>query len=544
MAILTAPAENGGRGNTGNLGRPTLLQGSQAGSPRAVKALSSTGSQPFRAVKQTDADKRIAFVTVPLKGHMRVAVELAADMSRRGYAVDLLISAPGVTAELRSMELECPGLKLHAITEGHDLITEIDWARVASSTGRLGGSTLALMQEIVRVSDGTRENTELLRAMLATLARLRPSLIVLDHAMKLVQLWAEGREIPTVVMHTPYFLTGTPTGCARMSDEQARELGSFMREHDPLGKMDTAREELGIAAGPKVTMGEGAHGQRPGEGFAPHTLVFCEPELLNEPSVPPRVHVVGPCLQDAGSGIEGDLAEWLQDAQARRERVLYVALGTLSNGFLTAAAVGTLLDAFAELGQGWRVLWSLPEAQRPLLGQCGRRWHSQRLRVQLRVEAFVPQRAVLAHPAVRLFLTHGGQTSVNEGLAAGLPLLCMPLFCDQYEMAEALERHGLGLVFHKDELLAGRHARLAELLVQAVEEPRFRQTARRHAQLMRLRGGCRRAAGVFESILHAGVDFQELWQGAAAHPRPAAGRAPRGALGCLQGITRLCTGRQ
>jgi len=540
MTVLTSPAEKRACGNTGSACRPTLLQGSQAGSPRAAKALSPTGALAFRAAGQIDDDKRIAFVTVPLKGHMRVAVELAADMARRGYAVDLLISAAGVTGELRALEHECPGLTLHVITEGHDLITKVDWARIASSTGRLGGSTLALMQEFVRACDGMPEYVVLMRAMLATLARLRPGLIVLDHALKLVQLWAEGREIPTVVMHTPYFLTGAPTGCAFMDPDQSRKLGKFMKEQDPLGKLDSGRQELGIAEGPKVTMGEGADGQRPGEGFAPHTLVFCEPELLNEPSVPPRVHVVGPCLSEAGHSLDGDLAEWLQDAEEQRERVLYVALGTLSNGFLTAAAVGTLLDAFDGIGEDWRVLWSLPEAQQPLLGQSGRSWDAQRLRV----EAFVPQRAVLAHPAVQLFLTHGGQTSVNEGLAAGLPLLCMPLFCDQYEMAEALDRHGLGLVFHKDELLAGRHARLAELLVQAVEEPRFRQTARRHAQLMRLRGGCRRAAEVLESILHVGVDFQELWRGADAAPQITAARGTRGVLGCLQGVARLCAGRQ
>merc|ERR1712048_1072338 len=115
------------------------------------------------------------------------------------------------------------------------------------------------------------------------------------------------------------------------------------------------------------------------------------------------------------------------------------------------------------LGDRWRVLWSLPEAQQKLLAASGRTYDSSKVRI----ESFVRQRAVLAHPAVRLFLTHGGQSSANEGLAAGLPLVCMPLFCDQYEVAEAVQRHGVGLVFHKDELASGNVAQLQALLLRA-----------------------------------------------------------------------------
>jgi len=274
---------------------------------------------------------------------------------------------------------------------------------------------------------------------------------------------------------------------------------------------------------------------RAAEGFSPHTMVFCEPELLYSNSVPARVHVVGPCLPAAeGAVADEHLLPWLEDASRQNQRVLYVALGTLANGFLTAAAVGTLLDAFNSLGAGWRVLWSLPKAQQVLIEESGR----QRNPEWVRIETYICQRGVLAHPAVGLFLTHGGQSSVNEGLSAGLPLLRMPLFCDQYEMAQAVFSHGLGLVFHKDELLAGGNERLANLVLQVAEEPRFRETARRHAQLMRLRNGCGRAAEVVESIVHAGTGYQELWQGPPVTP-PASGRFG----GCFAGIASLFSRR-
>jgi len=137
---------------------------------------------------------------------------------------------------------------------------------------------------------------------------------------------------------------------------------------------------------------------------------------------------------------------------------------------------------------------------------------------RLRLETFVRQRAVLSHPAVKLSLTHGGQSSANEGIAAALPLVCMPLFCDQYEVAEAVQRHGLGLVFHKDELAAGNVAQISQVILRAAEENCFRRTAHRYAHLMRLRKGCGRAGEVLESIVWAGADYQELWCGQCSAP--------------------------
>jgi len=198
---------------------------------------------------------------------------------------------------------------------------------------------------------------------------------------------------------------------------------------------------------------------------------------------------------------------WLDSALHHDEKVVYVSFGTLANGFLTPLAVSVLIKCFSALAQAgnWRILWSLPEEQQLLLNKEDMRSH-------LRVESFVRQRAVLSHPAVKVFLTHGGQSSVNEGLAAGLPLVCMPLFCDQYECAESVERHGLGLVFHKDELLDGKAAELQAMLESVSSHSQFGLMAKRHASLMRIRGGGRRAGDVIESIVHVGADYQELWK--------------------------------
>merc|ERR1719469_713049 len=364
------------------------------------------------------------------------------------------------------------------------------------------------------------------RAMKQILEQLRPDVILFDHSFNLLQEWAEGENIPTVILHTPYFMTGKPQGCARMSFWDKSRVSRTIKRTKPFWFNDDAKKALGIVdIGSSGKAPEGAAGVRSAAGNCPHTMIFCEPELLNSATVPARAHAVGPCFApDQGITADARLVPWLEDASQQKQRVLYVALGTLANGFLTAEAVGTLLNCFTDLGANWRVLWRLPAAQQELLVMSGRQYDTQRIRV----ETFVCQRGVLAHPSVALFLTHGGQSSVNEGLFAGKPLLCMPFFCDQYEVAQAVFQHGLGLVFHKDELLAGHHRRLVELVLQVASQHRFHEIVGRHAQLLRLRAGCDRAAKVVESIVHAGTGYQELWQA-----------SELSSTGCFKGLSSM-----
>ncbi|KAJ8924193.1 hypothetical protein NQ315_006984 [Exocentrus adspersus] len=61
------------------------------------------------------------------------------------------------------------------------------------------------------------------------------------------------------------------------------------------------------------------------------------------------------------------------------------------------------------------------------------------------IRRFLPQNDILAHPNIKLFITHGGGLSTLETAYHGVPVLGIPFFVDQYMLTNAMVEKGLGL---------------------------------------------------------------------------------------------------
>ncbi|KAG5177194.1 hypothetical protein JKP88DRAFT_333412 [Tribonema minus] len=114
------------------------------------------------------------------------------------------------------------------------------------------------------------------------------------------------------------------------------------------------------------------------------------------------------------------------------EAVVYMALGSLV--IPTREQVAELAAALASM-EGMRF------AAQALLPEGWAEKHATRILVL----GWAPQAAILAHPAVRLFVTHGGLNSLYEGLLAGKPLVVMPYFSDQHINAQHAVNVGVGM---------------------------------------------------------------------------------------------------
>lgn len=189
--------------------------------------------------------------------------------------------------------------------------------------------------------------------------------------------------------------------------------------------------------------------------------------------LPDHVHLVGPIFAKAMPVLTESLQNWLDAAQSEGG-VVYIAFGTLVT--IQAWQAQALIEGLTK--PGLHVIWSLPETQRSLLPP---------LPASVRVESFVPQPAVLSHPAVRLFVSHCGMNSILEALYWRTPILALPFFGDQHDNAARLIDVGVARRLHKQqfdaaEVTAKVEALLHDLNVQnAVERisSKFKQTSGR-----------------------------------------------------------------
>lgn len=138
------------------------------------------------------------------------------------------------------------------------------------------------------------------------------------------------------------------------------------------------------------------------------------------------------------------------------------------------------------------------------------------------VHALLPQRAVLRHAAV--CITHCGYNTVLDALAAGVPMLCLPLAFEQPGTAARLARAGVARVASPHAPFAGPLARHLRALR---DDAHHRRRAADFAAIAARTHGAVHAAELIETALKpAGVSAPR--QAAATMARPDAGDA-RGA---------------
>ncbi|XP_071454147.1 UDP-glycosyltransferase UGT5-like [Hetaerina americana] len=153
---------------------------------------------------------------------------------------------------------------------------------------------------------------------------------------------------------------------------------------------------------------------------------------LNEPR--PTV----PCLIEAGGlhikppkELPKDLKTFLDGAG--KDGAIYFSLGSVlkSSGFPKETR-DELITAFSKIKQ--RVLWKW-EGDSPIPGQSK----------NVRLEKWLPQQDLLAHPNVKLFITHGGLLSFQEATSRGVPLIGIPYYGDQAMNMKKVLHHQVGV---------------------------------------------------------------------------------------------------
>jgi glucuronosyltransferase len=116
---------------------------------------------------------------------------------------------------------------------------------------------------------------------------------------------------------------------------------------------------------------------------------------------------------------------------------------------------------------------------------------------------WVAQQHVLAHPAVRIFMTHGRLNSIGEVVYAHVPLIILPGFSDQYFNAAKVKEAKIDHIIDRNtvtsDLIAGKLK-----MVHTNYDEYVRRLLRLH-QLNELEGGrAKQAAKLIEGWLLTG----------------------------------------
>jgi len=203
--------------------------------------------------------------------------------------------------------------------------------------------------------------------------------------------------------------------------------------------------------------------------------------------LPPLIQMVGPLLAAQQEPLPDSLQLWLDQGSEQRD-VVYISIGTLAT--LEAWQARALVEGVSRAGV--RILLALRKNQHSLLPS---------LPDAVRLEEFAPQQGVLAHPAVRAFVSHCGMNSVSESLYRGKPLLCLPIFGDQHYNAARVVDLGAGIRLHKTQFDSTQvHHKTEELLNDA----RFSKSAERMSIILQHTRGRDRAADLVETVLKVG----------------------------------------
>lgn len=208
-----------------------------------------------------------------------------------------------------------------------------------------------------------------------------------------------------------------------------------------------------------------------------------QPEFFDFPrkALPAHFHYTGPWHEPARDS-ESTPFPW---EKLDGRPLVYASLGTMQNRL--QHVFEAILEACADLPL--QVVLSL--------GKEEAQWDGT-VPSNAIVVPFAPQLTLLDRASV--LITHAGLNTVLEGLARGLPMLCIPVTNDQPGVSRRVEWLGAGEVLPLGNVSAARIRTLVEKLLAGAH----RQAAQKYRDLLRANPGVVRAADIVEEAFRSG----------------------------------------
>lgn len=233
--------------------------------------------------------------------------------------------------------------------------------------------------------------------------------------------------------------------------------------------------------------------------------------------VGPLVEYVGPIIGTSYDSMPTHLMEFMQQHQ----QVIYIAFGQMytPNHQEFNVLLTSLMEAY-EHGYFDGFIWSLSKSSRQGLPKevktnSGKVYSVQELLdgsyTDLRFEPWSPQFAILDHAHCKLFISHGGASSIHESLYNGVPLLLHPFTSDQPANAHNIENAGVALVLdRKMHNITDTFEKLSTILLD--KDGQFASNMRGMQTLVQLKSKRKHyAADLIEEVIYTVRNQSDIW---------------------------------
>ena len=516
-----------------------LVCSSLAAHSQAEAALDINGAGP--AEDPANAGKSILLVCASLAGHLIPTISLGQELRDRGFSVYL--AAPYVSPKMPSRIIDGTGL-IYLPTDGNPA-SESESEVSKRNTARWSTRTVSTFTMMVRARSEFYSNDGLMlwamrkaqmikpegiagpRDSNGSQVLVRPDLVVANHftSVQTGEFIAQQYNVPLLFnspqliwdpMPAPPFYFPIHAAHRGLKEMTFRDrlfsvlwykLNGHWWAHHRAYQLATQKLQQKCLCDATVI-------EYPEPGVIRPKLVNTVVGFDYGIPVPPQVIYTGPLIypppgrENIGpSQLEKNppLNDWL--AQWPDESVTVVSMG--SHARLSDAQGVALLKGLQASGRP--ILWSLRKDNREFLANGVAEGTLQ----LLRFEEWLPQRNVLAHRAVQIFVGHCGFGGTHEALYFGKPMVCIPVMADQPELAARLRDSGAGVSLQVDTLTPEEVTQALNKLggKMGLEEPNewhkgqetsYSQAAKRLSKLMHLQGGVRRGAEVVEYLLSVG----------------------------------------
>ncbi|XP_049305187.1 UDP-glycosyltransferase UGT5 isoform X2 [Bactrocera dorsalis] len=177
------------------------------------------------------------------------------------------------------------------------------------------------------------------------------------------------------------------------------------------------------------------------------------------PLVPNAIEVAGMHIENKLKKLPTDMEAFIN---ASSRGAIYFSFGSnVKSASLPKQKLQEIMNVFASLPVN--VLWKFEKTDLPGIPK------------NVFINKWFPQSDVLAHPKVKLFVTHGGMHSLIEAVHHAKPIVGTPVFYDQYLNVEKAVYKGFGVAVNFRNFTS---TELRDAILEVLNNPKYTERAR------------------------------------------------------------------